>query len=78
MSSKHFDTTEHQMELAHERLRYVVMEIENTFPLDEHANDLTAEDLQQLEQRVRIAAELVHLARLYFEQEYRWKKEREK
>jgi len=76
MRSQHYETTEAQLELAHERLKYVVLEIENSFPLDEHAHDLTAEDLRQLEQRIRLAAELVKLAGLYFDQEHRWRKER--
>lgn len=69
-----YQITDGQLREAHTLLRLATLELQN-LDLRHEANDLTAEDLSQLEQRVRIAAEILKLARLYFDQEHRWRKE---
>ena len=71
--SRDYQITEGQLNEARTLLRLAVLEL-NNLDLEHEANDLTAEDLAQLEQRVRISAEILKLARLYFDQEHRWKK----
>lgn len=68
-----YGITEAQLDHARTLLRLVANELQN-MDLEHEANDLTAEDLAQLEQRVRVSAEILKMARLYFDQEHRWKK----
>lgn len=68
-----YEITDAQLDHARTLLRLASNELQN-LDLEHEANDFTAEDLAQLEQRVRISAEVLKMARLYFDQEHRWKK----